>query len=67
MFDCICQPEMLLEVFVDHENLLLKNLQLSLRDFEEISNGKLVEILNLEIEHFDHHFRTCEVSLLEML
>ena len=67
MFDSICQPEMLLEVFADHENLLLKDIQLSLRDFEEISNRKLVDILEIEIDKFDQHFTTCEVSSKEML
>lgn len=41
MFDQICNPYVILEIFKNRENLLLKDLFLSLFDIEEIIYGDL--------------------------
>lgn len=62
MYDCICNPETIAEIFEGRENLLIKQILLSMRDLEEIHNDKLNVILEDEIGKFDQHFRTCDVS-----
>lgn len=66
MYDCICKPDMIAEIFEGRENLLIKQILLSMRDFEEIHNEKLNVILEEEINKFNQHFHTCDVKLLEM-
>jgi len=62
MYDCICKPEMIAEIFEGRDNMLIKQILLSIRDFEEIHNDKLIIILEDEISKFNQHFHTCDVS-----
>lgn len=61
MYDSICKPEMIAEIFEGRENLLVKQILLSMRDYEEIHNDKLLIILEDEITKFNQHFHTCDV------
>lgn len=49
MFDQICNYHIILEVFKNRENLLLKEIFLSLHDIEEIYNKELVNFLEDKI------------------
>lgn len=66
MYDCICKPEMIAEIFETRENILIKQILLSMRDLDEIHNEKLVVILEEEISKFNQHFHTCDVRSTEM-
>lgn len=49
MTDLICNCYIIMEVFKNRENLLLKDIYLSLQDIDEIISGELVNFLEEKI------------------
>lgn len=56
IYDCICQPRIVLENLEGRENLLIKPIFLSLNDIADINNEILNETLQNLIQTFHQHF-----------